>query len=289
MTDAELAEFVRTFQVLVRRALETAPEGVRSDLVVRLEEHLGVDPVGLPVVTDWHQPFEQANLHLALSAYVSSGGRSNELVGIGGQGREHHALSEILSAAAQHGAFPLGAVDYAAVAVGPGVERTVVNFGLYLVADGDHRLAVLLRGSSERHGRPMAGLEVLAADPAAAERLLAAVRALAVEHNIFRGQVVSFEPYEFGHGAGPVRFHERPALSEADIVLPPGALEAVTRQVVGIARYRDILRAAGHPLKRGVLLFGPPGAGKTHTVRFLLAQLPDFTAVLLSGMGLQYI
>jgi hypothetical protein len=90
MTDAELAGFVRTFRVFVRRALETAHEGVRSDLVVRLEEHLGVDPVGLPVVTDWHQPFEQANLHLALSAYGSSGGRACELVGGGVRGGRGH-------------------------------------------------------------------------------------------------------------------------------------------------------------------------------------------------------
>jgi cell division protease FtsH len=73
------------------------------------------------------------------------------------------------------------------------------------------------------------------------------------------------------------------------VILPPGALDAVNRQIVGMARHRELLRAAGHPLKRGVLLFGPPGTGKTHTVRYLMTQLPDFTVVLLPGMSQQLI
>jgi cell division protease FtsH len=86
-----------------------------------------------------------------------------------------------------------------------------------------------------------------------------------------------------------LRFHARPALAAADVILPAGALDAVDRQIVGMARHRDLLRDAGHPLKRGVLLFGPPGTGKTHTVRYLMAQLPEFTVVLLPGMAQQYI
>jgi ATP-dependent 26S proteasome regulatory subunit len=53
--------------------------------------------------------------------------------------------------------------------------------------------------------------------------------------------------------------------------------------VVGVARHRDRLRAAGQHLKRGLLLYGPPGVGKTHTVRFLVGELSDTTIVQLSG------
>jgi cell division protease FtsH len=284
--DEELADFYRLFRLFLHRSMERMPELPRSSLLARLDEHLGVDPVGLPVVTAWHHTFDHANVFVALQAYLD--GLPHELVGIGGHGREHQSLSEIL-VSATHGGYPLGSVDYASVAVGPGVEKTVVNFGLYLVEDGGSRLAVLLRGSSQRHGRPMGGLEVIASSVEAAQRLLDGVRALSIERNLFRGQVASFEPHDFDDGVGPVRFHHRPTLSADDVVLPPGVLAAVERQVIGVARHREVLRAAGHPLKRGVLLFGPPGTGKTHTVRYLLAQLPEFTAVLLSGMGLQFI
>ncbi|MHC3475577.1 AAA family ATPase, partial [Streptomyces sp. 7R007] len=141
----------------------------------------------------------------------------------------------------------------------------------------------------DEYGRNKVELEVLARDKEFADRLLAEVDALVREHNIFRGQVLSFEGSEFGHGLGPFRFHRRPALTRADIVLPEGLLERVERQVVGVARRREQLRAAGQHLRRGLLLYGPPGTGKTHTIRYLLSHLPQFTVVILAGESIQAI
>jgi cell division protease FtsH len=106
---------------------------------------------------------------------------------------------------------------------------------------------------------------------------------------VFRGQVVSIEGHEFGHGVGPVRFHTRPQVARDDVILPAGVMEVVERQVIGIATHRERLLAAGHQLKRGVLLFGAPGTGKTHTVRYLMARLNAVTVVLVTGLGVHYI
>jgi len=66
-------------------------------------------------------------------------------------------------------------------------------------------------------------------------------------------------------------------------------VDAITRQVVGVARHRTQLLAAGQHLKRGLLLYGPPGVGKTHTVRYLTSQLTETTIVLLAGDTLHLI
>ena len=50
-----------------------------------------------------------------------------------------------------------------------------------------------------------------------------------------------------------------------------------------MARNSERLRAAGQHLKRGLLLYGPPGVGKTHTVRYLVGELVGTTIVELTG------
>ncbi len=59
--------------------------------------------------------------------------------------------------------------------------------------------------------------------------------------------------------------------------------------MVGVARHSARLLASGQHLRRGVLLYGVPGTGKTHTVRYLLGQLSGVTVVLLSGSALRMI
>src|SRR5690606_13442576 len=81
-------------------------------------------------------------------------------------------------------------------------------------------------------------------------------------------------------------FHERPALTAEDVILPAGRLERIRGTVLGMSEDAAHLRAAGQHLSRGVLLYGPPGTGKTHTVRYLLSQAPETTAFILQGSSL---
>src|SRR5699024_7408473 len=103
-----------------------------------------------------------------------------------------------------------------------------------------------------------------------------------------RGQIVSLAAPSM-HSPEPqttLVFHEQPALTDEDVILPAGRLERIRATVLGMSERAHELRAAGQHLSRGVLLYGPPGTGKTHTVRYLLSQAPQTTAFILQGSSL---
>ena len=176
------------------------------------------------------------------------------------------------------------------LATGPGGEvRPCVTCALYLVVEGELRAAVLFRSGQRDMGQPETTLEITATDPAFAARIAADVRRLAVEHNVYRGQVVSFDHDVFGERETVLSFHARPDMTADELILPRETSAAITRQVVGVARHRARLLAARQHLKRGLLLYGPPGVGKTHTVRYLISQLTETTIVELSGSSMHMI
>jgi hypothetical protein len=147
-----------------------------------------------------------------------------------------------------------------------------------------------MRGPDERTGIEDATLEVCAPDQAVAQRVLDEVSDLVVAHNVFRGHVLSFSGDVFDRGGSTLlQFQDRPRLDRAGVILPADVLDGIERHVLGIARQAGRLTASGQHLKRGLLLHGPPGTGKTHTIRYLLGQLPSSTVVIMSGAALRFI
>jgi hypothetical protein len=263
------------------------PQGDR--LVPPIEAHLGADPRRLPVVSDDVPAYLFADADIAL-AELQDRGDGGQLLGVGGgDQRRHHSLSEILNLAGEYGQFPAGPVDFASIDTGPDTVREVVSFGLRLFTFDGTPVLVAQRAAEPRSGNPAARIEVLAPVAGVAARLIAAVRTLMRERSVLRGQVLSLGGSDFEPGVGGITFHRRPALTPDDLVLPAGVLERVQRHVAGVARHSDRLRAHGQHLKRGLLLHGPPGTGKTHTVRYLVGALPGLTVVLLAGPAIRFV
>jgi hypothetical protein len=297
----EFADVGRLARRLVDRAVQTART---EDQPLRrlLLDHLGPDSATLPTVSASWPAYEHVNAQVGLEAWLAADpDRTHEVFGITGIGMMRHmeivGIADFLQPP-NHGPFgsaSFGGVMTVAVPSGPGGQtHPCVSHGIYLVDDGGARLAMVLQPVS-RGPNPEVVLQITGADHEQIQAILAGIQTLASERSVFRGQVISIGSNVFGLGPKevsapgrpmPLNFLERPSVGRDQVVLPDDVLEAIERQVLGVGQHSGRLLASGQHLKRGVLLHGAPGTGKTHTVRYLLGQRPEATVIIISGQAL---
>jgi hypothetical protein len=288
----ELADVRRLTRRAVRGLVGAARADERPTLSRMLSEHLGPDCGGLDVVAESWADYEHVNVQVALDAWLAEPGRSHRLVGVRGFQHREFGLAELLTGLGGRD-YGLGPGNVARVnrPVGPDAQvQPCVRCGVYLIVEGDRRTALLLRDADHESGMSRVSVQVVSTDPRRASAVASELRRLVVVHNVFRHQVLSFGGGQmFDYGQTVLRFHHRPRMSAAELILPDETLEAVGRQVVEVARHKDRLLAAGQHLKRGLLLHGPPGVGKTHTVRYLMSRLTEVTVVQVTGDSMHLI
>jgi DNA polymerase III delta prime subunit len=285
------ARFGAAFQAFMEAALrEAAPP--TNPLRDRVAAHVGTDPARLPVVAEEFETFDHPNLQVALDAQIGVPDRTAELIGIAAEGKRYRALgfADLLSRGGGLGHQPIaeGAVDYVNVRLAGGTTLPCVQSGLYLIRDGARRLVAFV-GVGPAPGAPgqKVRVEVLAARPEDATAFLAALLADMARLNVYRGHVIALSSGPFGPGPQALlAFQALPDVGRDAVILPDGVLERIERHTLGVAAEAARLVAAGRSLKRGLLLHGPPGVGKTLTIMYLAGRMPGRTTILATGRAL---
>ena len=286
---SDVGKLVRRTQ---RRIVGAAREADRVTFAKLIHEHLGTDRSSVDVVEETWPTYDHVNVQVGLDAWLGAPQREHTLIGVANFRHRDFDLADLMRSAepGHYGGLVPGNVARLNLPVGPSNEvRACVVCAVYLVREGDRRAVLLLRLGRSDMGESASRLEIAAEDPEFAARIAVEVRASALEHNIYRRQVVSFGRDMFGERETVLSFHRRPSMTLDDVILPNETVDAITRQVVGVAHHRAQLLAAGQHLKRGLLLYGPPGVGKTHTVRYLMSELTETTIVQLAGDTLHLI
>ncbi len=286
MTAGTPDEQAERFAAGLRSLLEWlhVPEGGRQNEVVALvQRSLGAAGLARSVVSRELPVFEHVNLQTALDAWTSAPGRRVEVHGV--VLPPHYGGIDLQQLMTGEGLPPVRLSAPAVVDLpnGPGSTLACLRMALLLVTDDTGRYVLLVQGPRE-HEQPVLRVEVAGLPVEQAQAVLADLDRLRRELNVYRGRLVEVSVGPMGQVL--LGFLDPPGLGRDDVVLPDAVLDRVERHALGVAEHRAGLRAAGQHLKRGLLLYGPPGTGKTHTTRYLLGRMGDYTRLLLTGRSL---
>ncbi len=263
--------------------MRTAAPTVEPALLLRLRNHFGLDPQRLPIVSETFAGHDHPNVHVAMEAVLSRKQRAFEVFGVRADYRPTGvALSDVV--AIGHSAAVEAPIEYHNFERDDGSILPCTQSAVFLVQDGEERLALLFRGPVHDHYDDRVRIQVMTVNREAGERMLSEIRSEMHRRNVYRGKVISVRENNYGRGIA-LQFHHLPDIERGNIILPKGVLERIERLTVNFGRHRERLRQAGRHLKRGILLHGPPGTGKTLTAMHLAGRMRDRTTFLITGYG----
>jgi hypothetical protein len=249
--------------------------------------HFGKQPLEQLVTASRNFPISaRIDLQVALNKIFEDSFKA-ELVGLHRRfGHETMTFSELLTV--DHYPAVIAPLQHLEIDIGELVPARCLSHGLWLSGSDGLRFALLLSPAMNYGRQTGTHVEIVVppgdAGAALSRRLFGEIEKLVKRASSYRGKVISLETTDdySGH-VGGVRVHKLRSVSRHELVLPTTTLRLLERNVSEFIKQRRKLKGLGMPLKKGLLFYGQPGTGKTHTIHYLASQLPDHTTLLITA------
>jgi hypothetical protein len=186
------------------------------------------------------------------------------------------------------GAQMIAPAQYNEVDIGESAPIKCLNNGLWLCQTDGLPYAVVFTSHRE-HGYE-SGTRIEIAVPAGVvggefvQRGFAELERAVSAARFYRGKILSLggDADYRGRSTG-IKVHKLAPVDRADVILPEATLKLLDRNVLSFVGSRDALRRLGQSTRKGILPYGLPGTGKTHTIRYLATNLPGHTTLIITA------
>lgn len=179
-------------------------------------------------------------------------------------------------------------VEYEEVNIGEDLPVRCLKNTLWLLTTNETKVAILLSQTLGFNEAPRTRIDI-ATENTPSGAAFTRVFYSTLEESVrkaesYRGKVLSLEaPGEYEGQSNGITVHKLAPLDRSELILPELTLALLERNVVQFVRHRHELGKLGQSTKKGLLFHGPPGNGKTHTIRYLIGELTAHTTILVTG------
>ena len=287
-------ELSKRFLARVAEAVEASPvfsarvrEELANSINGKVREHLGVREGETPaLLLTTFPPYQIPNVSILIKAFLESHGA--EFLGVPAGRYDRADVLEFMeepriSESGKFQGYQQRLPEIERISVRLGESREALKSGLGLLTYEGAALMVACYRSDSYEKK----YEITAAgwDREAVSSLLEDFEAYEREHSIFRGRLVR-PVLSYRDEIEEAHIIDYSPIDWDQIVLPGQLKETIQEEVIDYAHRAEALARNGVSVKRGVLLHGPPGTGKTHLCRVLTSVLSGFTGIVLAGENL---